>query len=74
MVQMFIPFHWRLVPYNTVHLSYRVARRMTGMTVWRTRSGEWEWPPVAEALETAGLCLIKEYIQWRQDTVVAQVA
>ena len=37
-------------------------------------SGEWEWPPVAEALETAGLWPIKEYIQRRQDTVAAQVA
>ena len=32
---------------------YRVARRITGMTARRTMTGEWEWPLVAEALETS---------------------
>ena len=35
---------------------------ITGMTTQRTMSGEWEWHPVAEALDTAGLWLIKYYI------------
>ena len=53
---------------------HRAASQISGKTARRMAIGKWEWPPVAEALETAGLCLIKEYIQWRQDTVVAQVA
>ena len=35
---------------------------------------EWELPPVDDALDTAGLWPIKEYIQRRQATFVAQVA
>ena len=41
----------------------RVAIRLMGMMVRRTASGEWECPLVAEALDNAGLCPIKEYIQ-----------
>ena len=29
---------------------HRVAISITGMKERRTRSGEWEWPPVSEAL------------------------
>ena len=29
---------------------HQVARRITGMMVQRTTSGEWEWPLVAESL------------------------
>ena len=36
-------------------------------------SGEWECPPVDEALDIYRLCPIKEYIQRRQATVAAQV-
>ena len=32
-----------------------VSRSITGITARHTTSGEWEWPPVAEALETAGI-------------------
>ena len=52
---------------------YRVTRRIVGMAVRRTTSGEWGFPPVAEALDTTGLWTIKEYIQQRQDNVVSQV-
>ena len=33
-----------------------------------------ELPPVSDALEGVGICPIKEYIQIRQATIVAQVA
>ena len=52
---------------------HRVARIITGMALQRMTGREWEWPQVAEALETAGLWTIKEYIQQRQDTGAAQV-
>ena len=44
-------------------------RRIVGMTAQNMTGGECEWPPVAEALETAGIWPIKEYIQLSQDTV-----
>ena len=50
-----------------------VARRIVGVTLRSTMRGEGGWPPVAEALETAGLWTIKEYIQHRQATVVDRV-
>ena len=53
---------------------HRVARRITGMTARHTMIVEWEWTPVAEALDTTGICPTKEYIQRRQATVAAQVA
>ena len=52
---------------------HQVAIRITGMTARRTTSGEWECPPVAEALDTSGIWPIKEYIQRRQANVAAQV-
>ena len=38
---------------------HRAARRVAEMTAQRTASGEWGWPLVSDAIETAGLCLIK---------------
>ena len=55
-------------------LHHRVARSITGMKARRITIEEWEWPPVHEALETAGIWPIKENIQQRQDTVAVQVA
>ena len=52
---------------------HRLARRITGMIVRRTTIREWERPLVAEALETAELWTIKEYIHQRQAAVVGQV-
>ena len=52
---------------------HRLARRITGMTSWRMASEEWEWSPVAEALDTYGIWPTKYYIQRRQDTVASQV-
>ena len=38
-----------------------------------TTDGEWEWTPVDDSLETAGIWTIKEYIQRRQATIEVQV-
>ena len=54
-------------------LHHRVARRIMGMTSRCKKSGEWEWPPVTEALETAVICPIKEYKHLRENTVAAQL-
>ena len=53
---------------------HRAERSIARKTARRTATGKCEWPPLAEALENAGLCPIKEYIQQIQDTVAAQVA
>ena len=45
-----------------------------GMTARRTEGEEWEWPPVANTLETPGIYPIKEYIQRRQVKISEQVA
>ena len=55
-------------------LYHRTARRVAEMTERRTTSGEWEWPPVDNSLDTVGILPIKEYIQRRQSTIAAQVA
>ena len=37
-----------------------------------TTGGEWDCPPLAEALDISGMFTIKEYIHKRQDTVERQ--
>ena len=53
---------------------HRVDRKIAGMTAWREEEGEWEYPLVDDAMEYAGMRLIKEYIHRRQATIAAQVA
>ena len=53
---------------------HMVSRRIKGMTERRTMSGEGGWPPMAEALDTAGIWPIKEYIQRKKYNVVVQAA
>ena len=53
---------------------HRAARQITGMTAKRGAVGEWEYPPVAKALEAAGLNPIMEYIRIRQETTEEKVA
>ena len=53
---------------------YRAARPIMGMTATCGASGEWEYPPVVEALEAAGLQPIMEYIRMRQATIAENVA
>ena len=50
------------------------TRRISGMMDRRTTGGEWECLPLDDAVETAGLCPIKEYIHRSQATIVALVA
>ena len=44
-------------------LHNQAARSITGMTTQCTTGGEWYWSLVDEALETAGIWTIKEYIK-----------
>ena len=46
----------QLFTYDTVHLSHM------GMTARHTASGDWEFPPVDESMETSCIWEIKEYI------------
>ena len=50
---------------------HHVVRKIVGIMAQLMMSGEWEWPPVAEALETAGIWPSKENIQQRQATLAA---
>ena len=53
---------------------HRSDRRITGMTVTRGAVGEWEYPPVMAALESAGPHPIMEYNRKRQATIAENVA
>ena len=53
---------------------HRVARKIAGKTAQCPGDGGWEWPPVEEDLDLAGIYLIKEYIQRRQATIAACMA
>ena len=54
-------------------LQHRSAWRITGMTYLRSYDGEWEYPPVADVMEPAGLCPVKEYLQRYKATKALQV-
>ena len=41
---------------------HRVARQITGLMAKRGAGGDWEYPPVVEATEAAGIHHIGEYI------------
>ena len=56
-----------------VRFHHRIARRLSGCTA-RKRGDQWEYPPIAEALETAGLFPMGEYISRRVDRVRAHVS
>ena len=47
---------------------------IAGRTARHTEVGEWEYPPVVDALKAAGIWPIKEYIQIWKTTIAAQVA
>ena len=51
---------------------HRAERSIARKTARRTATRKCEWPSLAEALHTPGICPTKEYIQQRQDTVAAQ--
>ena len=50
-----------------------MARQIADRRARRDADGNWVWPPIAEALEIAGLHPIEEYIQRRQATILARV-
>ena len=49
------------------------ASWIVGVKAQRNTSGDWEWSPVANAMDTAGIWPTKEYIQWIQSTIAVQV-
>ena len=51
---------------------HKVARRLSGLMP-RLVNGEWFYPPIAEALQTAGLEPLEVYITRRRETLLAQV-
>ena len=53
---------------------HQAARRIAGMTAWITEDGVWDYLPVADALESAGLWPIREYIHRRKVTILAQAS
>ena len=46
-----------------------ISRNIAGMMVQMGTSGEWEWASVEAALEIAGICLLREYVQRQQATI-----
>ena len=53
---------------------HQAARRIIGMKATHGVGGEWEYPPVAAALEAAGKYPIREYIRRCQVTIAEKVA
>ena len=53
---------------------HRAARRITGNQARRLPNGDWEYPPLAPALEAAGLWPMKEYVRRRQAHIAEYVA
>ena len=41
---------------------HQAARKIVRIADWHTEDREWEYPPVADTLESTGLWRIKEYI------------
>ena len=70
----------RLVPEENVHLSQMaafhqtVARHITGITEKCGAGGDWEYPAVDEAMDSAGLHPIGVYIKRRKTTIYESVA
>ena len=52
---------------------HSIARRISGMMVRRGAGGEWEWALVEAALEAAGICLMREYVQSQQASIADYV-
>ena len=54
------------------YFHHRVARQIADRQA-RLVKGKWEWPPIEEALEIAGLLPIEHYIRHRQDTILQKI-
>ena len=44
---------------------HRASWQTAGMTSWRAKDRDWEYPWVADVMESTGICPINEYIQQR---------
>ena len=53
---------------------HKIARQIAKKTASRQPDGTWVYPPIAEALEIAGLFPMEEYIRRRQSRMVQYVA
>ena len=53
---------------------HRVARRLSGRTPRYLRQEDrWVYPPIAEALEVAGMFTMEHYVSIRQNTLVNNI-
>ena len=52
---------------------HKVARRIAGMMPTRLPSGDWYYPPLADALEASGLFPLRTYVQRRQETIARYI-
>ena len=52
---------------------HRAAQWITGMTAKRGAGGEWEYPAVEEAMDSAGIHPIMVYIKRRPTTIAERV-
>ena len=50
------------------------ARRITGMIEKRGEGGEWYYPAVEEAMDSAGIHPIRVYIKRRETTILERVS
>ena len=55
-------------------LHHRAAQQIKGLTAKRGAGGEWDYPPVVEAMKSSGLRLIGGYIRRRQATIAERVS
>ena len=52
---------------------HRVEQRLAGPIMRRVDDGEWEWAPVAMALEETGLWSMQEYVRIWQATITEEI-
>ena len=52
---------------------HSIDRHIAGMMVRRGASGEWEWALVGAALEAVGICLMRDYVQRQQTSIVEYI-
>jgi hypothetical protein len=68
---------WTVTPQMLATLDgfhHQMARRIANKLPIRHPDDTWEYPPIKEALEIAGLYTISHYIKVRQDTITMYVA
>jgi ssDNA-binding Zn-finger/Zn-ribbon topoisomerase 1 len=68
---------WTMTPQMLAVLRsfhHKIARRISGYLPQRNQDDTWHYPPITEALETAGLFPIEHYIRVRQNTIATYIA